>query len=299
MKVLLTGATGFVGQTLINQLKDYDTTLLLRSDIKVGFKKIITPLEKFIDHSTEQFDENWFDVVIHLAGLAHDPHRTKSDFEKINRDATLALAEKYAIKGLKRFIFLSSIGVNGSNTTDKQFSELSKANPHTDYAQSKYEAELGLKDLSKKYNFELVIIRPPLVYGKKAPGNFAKLLKLSRTKLPMPFGLVNNSRSYISVKNLCDFIVQSIEHPKAANELFLVADDEKYSTKNLIKEIWKANNIKSFMLPIPVFVFRVLLKVLGKPSISTQLFDDLEIDSSKARTFLSWKPKFNLSKTLK
>lgn len=299
MKVLLTGSTGFIGKMLINHLSDYDVTLLLRRNSSTNFKKIVTPIENFISSAKALCNEGRFDVVIHLAGLAHEPHRTKNEFEQINRDATLALAENYAMKGLKRFIFLSTIGVNGSDTKDNEFSELSEVNPYNQYALSKYEAELGLKRLSNKYNFELVIIRPPLVYGKNPPGNFAKLLKLSLTKFPMPFGLVNNSRSYISVENLCSFIVLSLEHVKAANELFLLSDDEKYSTKNLIKEVWKLNNIKSFMVPVPVFLFKVLFKILGKNSISTQLFGNLEIDSSKARTLLGWNPKFNLTNTLK
>lgn len=295
MKILVTGGTGFIGAELLPILYEHNVVSLTRSKV-TNARFINASLEDFF---SQVIINEKFDVAIHLAGLAHDNSKSLSDFRLVNRDATIALAKQLADNGMGRFIFISSIGVNGNCTSDEIFSEESPINPPAEYALSKYEAEVELKKLSLQMGFELVIIRPPLVYGIDAPGNFAKLIKLAVTKIPLPFALVNNSRSYISVKNLCDFIKLSITHPNAANELFLVSDDKNHSTKELIEEIWSAKSIKSFMFPVPVFVFRFLLKILGKSNISTQLFDNLEIDSSKAKNLLSWKAKFNLSNTLK
>ena len=169
--------------------------------------------------------------------------------------------------------------------------ELSIANPYADYAISKYEAELELTKLSKQFGFELVIIRPPLVYGEGAPGNFNNLYNLTSKGVPLPFGLVNNSRSFVSVNNLCDFISLCVSHPRAANELFLVSDDDFISIKRLIKIIWQAKQVNSFLIPVPVFILKFLFKLLGRSSMSIQLFDNLEVDNSKAKMLLGWIPK--------
>ncbi|WP_371185678.1 NAD-dependent epimerase/dehydratase family protein [Thalassotalea maritima] len=295
MKILVTGATGFIGSELIPMLNGHDIYQLSRKE-KLSPNCIQSSLENFISN---QVIEEKFEVVIHLAALAHDNSKTLADFRRINRDSTIALAKQAASNGLRRFVYVSTIGVNGNTTKDAPFTELCDVTPHSDYAVSKYETELALRKMSAELNFELVLIRPPLVYGINAPGNFSKLVKLALTKCPLPFGAINNSRSYISVKNLCEFIVVCSEHPSAANELFLVSDDETYSLNELIRNIWVARNIKSFMVPVPVLVFRKMFTLLGKTSLATQLLDNLEIDSSKAKRILGWTPRFNLLNTLK
>ncbi|MBA6222891.1 NAD-dependent epimerase/dehydratase family protein [Colwellia sp. MB02u-18] len=283
--ILITGGTGFIGRELLTKFNDENITLLSRT---TPFKnQIQASLEDFLDK--ELIIDN-FDIVIHLAGLAHNNYDL-DEFRKVNVKSTVALAKQVAAKGLKRFVFISSIGVNGNNTVNEPFNELSLANPHADYALSKYEAETELIQLSKSLGFELVIIRPPLVYGENAPGNFKSLYNLISKGVPLPFGLVNNSRSFISVSNLCDFIALTTTHPSAAGELFLIADDERVSTKSLIKTIWKAKNISSFLIPVPTFIFKILFKVLGRSSIYLQLFDNLEVDNSKAKKLLAWYPK--------
>jgi nucleoside-diphosphate-sugar epimerase len=239
--------------------------------------------------------EGSFETVVHLAARAHVLKETsqnpEAEFLKFNRDVTLTLAKQMAEKGMKRFVFISSIGVNGAETIGNEcFSEQSQPKPTTLYGKSKYAAEVELKKLCLELGFELVIIRPPLVYGNDAPGNFGKLVGLVGKKLPLPFGMVNNNKSYVSVTNLADFIVLCCTHKKAAGETFLVADDDFISTKNLIKEIGKAINVSVVMLPIPKSILTFLLDVIGKQSMAVQLLSDLKVDNTKAKNLLGWKP---------
>jgi nucleoside-diphosphate-sugar epimerase len=284
--VLITGATGFIGKELVKHFDACDITIL--SKRKSSYFKVI-------EHSMEDFlykncIKKSYKVVIHLAGLAHHNYDL-DELRRINVKSTVELVKQLAENGLRRFIFISSIGVNGSRTDKLPYTETSTPNPYADSAVSKFEAEIELTKLSKELGFELVIIRPPLVYGENAPGNFKSLYNLISKGIPLPFGLVNNSRSFISVNNLCDFIALTTTHTKAAGELFLVSDDEHVSTKTLIKTIWQARDINSFLIPIPIFIFKVLFKLLGRSSMAIQLFDNLEVDNSKAKTLLGWSPK--------
>lgn len=286
MKLLITGATGFIGKELVKRF-DKESIEILSRKVNNHFITLNYSLEDLL---VKTCVTNKYDVAIHLAGLAHNNYGL-DELRKINVESTLALARQLAEKGLKRFVFVSSIGVNGNKTIGSPFNELSTPKPHVDYAISKYEAEIELAKLSRELDFELVIIRPPLVYGENAPGNFKSLLNIASKGFPLPFGLVNNSRSFISVSNLSDFITLTASHPKAAGELFLVADDDNISTKTLIKTIWEAKNISSFLIPIPIFIFKLLFKLLGRSSMAVQLFDNLEVDNSKAKSLLGWSPK--------
>jgi nucleoside-diphosphate-sugar epimerase len=294
MNILITGASGFVGSSLLEHITCENITAISRtkqvSSENVHWEQL--SLKDLI--KSELLLTNKYETVIHLAAKAHalKEYVTLANYREVNRDQTIALAEKLAANGMKRFVFISSIGVNGSHTSiGSPFTENTKEQPHSDYAISKFEAEEELKKLAKNMSFELVIIRPPLVYGENAPGNFKNLLNLILKGLPLPFGMVNNSRSFVSVNNLCDFIALSTIHPKAANELFLISDDQNISTKKLIKTVWQARNINSFLIPIPIFIFRFIFKSISRESMSTQLFDNLEVDNSKAKKLLGWAPK--------
>ena len=284
--MLITGGSGFIGHELVKRFDNSNVTVLSRTE-NSKFKTINNSLEDFLE---KKCIHQQYDIAIHLAGLAHDDYDL-DELRKINVESTIALAKQLAENGLRRFVFISSIGVNGNKTSNLPFTELSTPNPHVDYAVSKYEAEIELTKLSKKFGFELVIIRPPLVYGENAPGNFKSLYHLITRGIPLPFGLANNSRSFISVSNLSDFIALTATHSKAAGELFLISDDQNISTKTLIKTIWKAKNINSFLIPVPTFIFKVLFKLLGRSSMAIQLFDNLEVDNSKAKALLGWAPK--------
>jgi len=287
MNILITGATGFIGRELIKKFDKKELTILSRTYIE-EYKNINHPLEDFIN---KKCINSKFDVAIHLAGLAHG---TFSDsILTSNFKSTMALAEQLAINGMKRFIFLSSIGVNGGVTSGTPFSEQSLPKPHTKYSLCKYNIEIALQDLAKELNFELVIIRSPLVYGINAPGNFGRVFNLISKGIPLPFGMIKNSKSFISVSNLSDFIKLAVKHPNVSNELFLVSDDNPISTKDMVLDIWKAKGIKSFLLPIPSFLLRLVLFLIGQTPMSVQLIDDLEIDNGKAKKLTGWTPKEN------
>lgn len=289
MNVLITGASGFVGRSLISFLSERSTKNY----------NLLTPKFRLESLLEENNIDVGCDVAVHLAGLVHTNSKESHEFDRINFEATILLAKKLAMQGMKRFIFISSIGVNGSSTPHLPFTELTTETPSSLYAKSKFKAEEALKLLATEMNFELVVIRPPLIYGKDAPGNFLKIMKLALTKLPLPFGRVKNKRSFISIYNLCDFIELAIAHPKAKNELFLVSDDEKYSTRSVVETIWKASSIKSYMIPAPVILLRFLFTLIGRRAVANQLLDNLIIDNSKAKRLLGWKPQFNLLNTLK
>jgi len=181
--------------------------------------------------------------------------------------------------------------VNGNQNT-QPFLEIDTSNPQEPYAISKYEAEQGLLQLAENSNLEVVIIRPPLVYGNNAPGNFGRLLQWAgaRFMLPLPLGAVNNARSLIAIDNLVSFIIICTLHPKAANEIFLISDNDNLSTTQLLKNIAKAFNKKSLLLPVPISWMIFVAKLLGKEADAVRLFSSLVIDSSKARDLLDWHP---------
>ena len=291
IKILMTGGSGFVGENLISNLlkKDYYQVISLARSYKVkqqSVEQIIT------DNIFEaDFPEN-IDVIIHLAGRAHilndqsaDP---LTDFRKVNVEGTLQLAKQALDKKVKRFIFISSIGVNGAITFDQSFSECTLPKPHADYAISKFEAEEALKALFVGSETELVIIRPPLVYAAHAPGNFARLLKLASTNLPLPFAQTNNKRSFVALENLVNFIQTCIEHPNAANQTFLVADQHSLSIRELVEYLKQGMGKKPYFIYIPQPLMKLGAICLGKSKLYEQLFASLEIETTKAQKLLDW-----------
>ena len=308
MQVLLTGVTGFVGyavaKSIINQ--GHCLKVLVRKKTNFHIKKIEQHnfnLENLEHLSVDIFSN--VDCVIHSAARAHILNDSSSNslvnFRKINRDATIKLAEISSKKGVKRFVFLSSIGVHGTNSYDI-FSESSLINPQNAYAQSKIEAEYGLLKIANSSDMEVVIIRPPLVYGLNAPGNFGLLVKWVKKSLPMPFGAINNLRSFIALENLVDFILLCADRsrsPLAINQVFLIADGEDVSTTSLLHKVADAYGVKSRLLPIPIPLMRLGAKFLGKSNLTDSLFGNLKIDSSKARKLLGWKPIVTMDEQLK
>lgn len=301
-RILVTGANGFIGKRLIRSLlPDSDVIGSVRSH-NSSFD-YIERTEKFESIVVGDLSEktDWssalsgVEVVVHLAGRAHhtgeNPSQSRDLYRSVNCDASVNLLRQAAKSSVKRFIFMSSIGVIGNASGTKPFNEDTECCPVAAYAHSKLEAEIALTKIAEETGIELVIIRPPLVYGDGAPGNFGKLSRLV-SKVPiLPFGAVHNRKSFISIDNLVDFIEVCITHPSAANERFVIADDDVISTKKLIDYIACSLDKSVLQLPFPVSVFRLLLKVVGKQSLSTQLFDDLEVDTSKAKSLLSWQAK--------
>lgn len=305
MKILITGATGFVGKSLVHTLsknKDYSLILLSR---KINHQ-LPDHIEQLISRQSKQtfaesIPEN-IDVIIHLAGRAHMLNDQSSDpltaFREVNVEGTLQLARQALDKKVKRFIFMSSIGVNGSTTAHRPFSENSVPQPHADYAVSKLEAEQELNKLFAGSDTELVVIRPPLVYAAHAPGNFARLLKLVATNLPLPFAGTNNKRSFVALENLVDFIQTCIEHPNAANQTFLVADETSISTRELVEYLKQGMGRTPYFVYIPQPVMKLGAACVGKSKLYEQLFESLEVDTSKARALLGWTPQLSNQQAL-
>jgi nucleoside-diphosphate-sugar epimerase len=246
------------------------------------------------------------DVVVHAAARAHIMRDEVSDplaeYRKVNRDATLMLARLAAEAGVKRFVFVSSVKVNGEMTRPGETFKPDLVGCPTDkYALSKFEAEQGLLKVAKQTGMEVVIVRPPLVYGPNAKGNFASMVKWVKKGVPLPLGSVRNFRSLVALENLVDFIALCADRersPKAANEVFLISDGVDVSTSDLLRKVAKACGVKSRLLPVPVGLMRFSAKVLGKGAVADRLFGNLQVDSSKTRDLLGWKPVVTMDEAL-
>lgn len=304
-KVLVTGGSGFVGGALLERLSHLgfelvapSRRLLSRAPVDV-VNPLLGELSADLDWSDALIGVS---VVIHIAARVHVLNETAADplaeFRKANVDGTLQLAKQSKAAGVQRFIFISSIGVNGSTTNGRAFKESSSPAPHSNYAVSKHEAELELQKLFSGSATEYVIIRPPLVYDWDAPGNFARLLKLIKQGFPLPFGSIDNRRGFVSLENLIDFITCCVDHPAAANQLFLISDGEDISTRYLVRTLALGMGRKAMLLPVPTSLLGMMLKLLGRDALNDQLCGSLEIDSSKARNLLSWHPPKTITAAL-
>ena len=290
MKILMTGATGFVGSVLSERVSSlYDTIALVRTHNNL----LSANIQQLVANNIFEADlPSNIDVIIHLAGRAHILNEQTTDplteFRKVNVEGTLQLARQALDKKVKRFIFMSSIGVNGAVTLQQPFTEDALPQPHADYALSKLEAEEALKKLFAGSDTELVIIRPPLVYAAYAPGNFARLLKLVATNLPLPFARTQNKRSFVALENLVDFIQVCIEHPNAANQTFLVSDQNSISTRELVQYLKQGMGKTPYFIYIPQPLMKLGAACVGKSKLYEQLFESLEVDASKAQKLLGW-----------
>lgn len=308
MRVFVTGASGFVGRSLVNQLINEGHHVIAAVRAQVGDLPITVEQKVIKDLSQLNPESNVFehlnvDVVIHAAGRAHIMKEHAADplaeFRKVNIHATVELAKQAAHAGVKRFIYLSSIKVNGESTDKRAaFSELDDPQPEDAYGQSKYEAEKALFDLKTAAPIEIVIIRPPLIYGPNVKGNFASMIRLVKKGLPLPFGSVHNQRSMIAIDNLINFISLVMTHP-AANQVFLVADGEDISTTALLKKIAFAYQRPSRLMPIPTPWLKFVATLIGKKQMTDRLFGNLQIDISKARDQLGWQPVISMDQQLK
>lgn len=302
--VLVTGANGFLGSALVEYLTGrFALVAAVRSVESAG------PAGQENTVAVGNIDANtdWsvalagVDAVVHCAARAHVMQDGSTDpldeYRKVNVAGSLNLARQAAETGVRRFIFISSIGVHGVNSVTP-FNEESLSAPKEPYAVSKLEAELALQDFASKAGLELVIIRPPLVYGAAAPGNFGKLFKLADSSLPLPFGAVHNKRTMVYLGNLCHFIEISITHPSAANQTFVIADGEGVSLRQLLVLMRKAMGRGPGLLPVPPGLFRLAGRVTGKQALVDRLVGDLQVDTSKARQLLGWQPPYTVEQGL-
>lgn len=308
MNILVTGATGFIGHAIIKQLLlsgSHQITALTRkssSKLPDGIDKIIVDT---IDGSTEYKDQlSAFECIIHLAARVHrfkDNHEESYPaYKALNYDGTLHLARHAARSGVKRFIYLSSIKVNGESTSEGHpFSADDVPKPYDSYAKSKYQAECALLSLPTGSSFETVIIRPPLVYGPGVKANFHKLMQFIHKGYPLPFGSIHNLRSLVSLDNLVDLISVCIDHPNAANEIFLVSDGKDISTSELGKIIAQAMGRPDRQFNIPSNWLNSAAALFGKSDVANRLIGNLQVNIEKTQKTLSWQPVITLEDAIK
>ena len=244
------------------------------------------------------------DVVIHAAAmnstLKRDDGCFLSEMRKANVGGTLSLAKQSLEAGVKRFVFISSVKVNGDQTFDgAAFQESDSPAPKCAYGASKLEAEMGLFEMAKGTNMEVVVIRAPLVYGPGVKGSFRSLANINNLKIPLPLGSVKNKRSFIAVENLVSFIAICVCDPRAANEVFLVSDDDDVSTTEMLTKIAKVTGRSTILLPMPVVCLDFLLRLIGKGSIAKRLLGSLQVEPKKSVRLLGWRPSVTFEQGLK
>jgi nucleoside-diphosphate-sugar epimerase len=301
--ILLTGASGFIGSHILSMADCTQFRAVIRRESFNQLQLLYPELDFFsINNLTAQTD--WLDAfngcqsIIHLAGLAHSSKFSETDFHTVNVNGTINLATAAAKAGVKRFVFISSIGVNGAFTLDKPFSSLTEPNPHNMYAQSKFDTELALNKISAETGLELVIVRPTLVYGPDAPGNFSSLTCLIHKFPFLPFGLTSNRRDFISVQNLVDLLITCAKHPNAAGHTFLASDGESVSIKDFTNAIAKGLNKTLIQLPLPISLMRLGALLVGKSAMVEQLLGNLEVDSSNLKEVLDWVPPYTMEESM-
>jgi nucleoside-diphosphate-sugar epimerase len=307
--VLITGASGFIGSALIAKFQDIG-----QPRVRACYRAGSIPNDVDVDFSTVNCIDgltNWgealvgVDSIIHTAARVHIMRDSSTDplyeFRRVNTEGTLNLARQAASVGVKRFVFVSSVKVNGGTTTIGQpFKPSDPVRPEGAYGLSKNEAEQGLRLLASKSDMEVVIVRPPLVYGYGVKANFAALARLVGGGVPLPLASVeSNRRSYVSIENLLDFLLVALNHPQAANQTFLVSDGEDLSTTALIHRIAVALNRPVRLFPVPIFMLRMGANLIGKGDFADRLLGSLQVDIAKNQSLLGWVPSQSLDEGLR
>lgn len=297
--ILVSGANGFVGRALVHHLSSVGASKVRASSRKlheVGPAAVEQFVSGDISDSTDwRVALSGVDVVVHTAALTDLNEGASADtlaeFRRVNTDGTLNFAHQAAECGVKRFIFISSIKVNGEETEgDSVFTEKDLPAPADIYATSKYEAEKGLRELASSTDIDVVIIRPVVVYGPGVKGNFYRMMKWLKVGVPLPFGAIYNRRSLISVDNLVSLITTCLDHPAASNQTFLASDGRDLSTTELLKVLGESISSSRFLFPVPVSWINRGAALLGKQSLSRRLCGSLRVDISKAKEVLGWVP---------
>lgn len=305
-RILVTGATGFVGGRLIKRLAaepEFAVQGAVRKTPESDHSGLVPvgEINGDTDWSAALADQQ---VVIHTAARAHimkdevaDP---LAEYRKVNVEGTLKLARQAAEAGVRRFIFISSIKVNGEQTPlDHPFTADDIPAPQDVYGVSKLEAEQGLTQLASKTGMEVVIIRSPLVYGSGVKGNFASMIRLVTKGVPLPLGSIHNKRSLVALDNVVDLIITCTDHPDAANQVFLVGDREDLSTSELLRRVGAALGRPARLLPVPAVLLQLGATVLGKKAMAQRLLGSLQVDISKTRDLLGWKPPISVEEGLR
>lgn len=300
-KILVTGANGFVGSSLCNNLylRGLDFVPVVR---KANLKNQFS-----IGDLTS--DTDWAQAltgctaVIHLAARVHVMNDREIDplaaFRRVNVDATLNLARQALAAGVKRFVFVSSVKVNGEETNGVPFTVFDEATPVDPYGQSKLEAEIALKELAQATDLELVIIRPPLVYGPGVRANFKRLMQLVKICLPLPLGTIHNRRSMVAVDNLIDLLILCSWHPAASGQIFMVSDDHDVSISELLRMLAAAMGKRSMLFTFPPAAIKGIAGLLGKSAAASRVLGSLQVDIKHTKTTLQWEPPLSTELALK
>ncbi len=306
--IFVTGSTGFIGQALVPRLAQKSR---VRISVRTKKGKEIIPYADAVFQKDLTATEDWADAltgvseVVHCAARVHimTEHALNPlmEFRRANVDGTLKLAQQAVVSGVKRFIFLSSIKVNGEQTLPGEtFRADQYANPRDPYGVSKMEAEEGLRALASKTGMEVVIIRPPLVYGSDVKANFLVMMRWLWRGIPLPLGAITeNRRSFVALDNLLDLITTCIDHPAAANQTFLVSDDEDLSTAELLQRLGKALERPARLFSVPISLLKLGANVMGRPEIVQRLCGSLQVDVSKTKEILGWSPPINVDEGLR
>ena len=305
--ILITGATGFVGRALC-------ASMSVRSSLRIAVRdKAVGKWPKGIDviQASLSADHDWISalsgvsVVIHCAARLHVMNEQAADplaeFRQVNVDGTLRLARQAAEAKVRRFVFLSSIKVSGEQSQlGHPFTADQSPAPMEPYCVSKCEAEAGLRALSEETEMEVVIIRPPLVYGPGVKANFLEMMRWLQRGVPLPLGgVTENRRSLVFLGNLVDLIITCIDHPAAANQTFLVSDDEDLSTVALLRRLATALGRPARLVPVPAGLLTLGAKLIGRPGIAQRLCGSLQVDIGKTKALLGWTPPVSVDEGLR
>lgn len=303
MKVLITGANGFIGRALCTYFAE-------RNIQTVPVVRKRCDLTNFVVLSNSD-EQGWHqalkdcDAVVHLAGqseLKKIDQTTLNELRQNNVEIALAMCHRAIEAGVQRFIFVSSAKVHGEQSPEGgYFTPDSSFMPLDPYAASKVEAEQQLQNLVRNSSIELVIIRPPLVYGPGVKGNFASMVKWVLKGVPLPFSGIKNLRSMVAIENLCSFITLCCDRscsPKAANEIFMISDGKPVSIADLLRQIAVTHQKKQKIFYMPVSLIKLCLILIGKTSITNRLLGSFVLDDSKCQTLLGWIPPISMNEQL-
>lgn len=305
MKVLVTGASGFVGTATCARLVTQGMDV-------IGTVRHLPaqPLQGVEYHRMGDLgaDANWrgalsgVDAIVHCAARVHVMRETVTDpvaaFRTANVVGTVQLARQAAERGIRRFIFLSSVKVNGEGGL-VAYCETDLAAPKDIYGLSKYEAEVGLREIATQTGMELVVLRPPLIYGPGVKANFQSLMRALARGIPLPLGALQNRRSLVALGNIVDLIVTCIKHPAAVNETFFVSDGEDLSTTELIRRLAVAMGRPACLVPVPSMALTIGLTLLGKREVAARLCGTLLVNITKVRQLLGWAPPISVDEGLR
>ena len=301
----MTGVSGFVGQAVCARLvaQGLDVTAAVRRPMSQPVRGVTYCLVGDLGPETDWHEAlSGVHVIVHCAARVHVMQETDADplraFRLANVSGTVALARQAAELGVQRLIYVSSVKVNGEGGLDV-YRETDVPAPQDAYGVSKYEAEVGLREISSHTGIEVVVVRPPLIYGAGVKANFQLLMQALARGIPLPLGAIHNRRSLVGLGNLADFIVTCIEHPRAANEIFLVSDGEDLSTTELIHRLARAMNRPARLISVPMPALRAGLALLGRREMAARLCGTLLVNMAKARTLLGWAPPIGVDEELR